>query len=358
MINGKTIALCMIAKNEQKRIGRAINSFADIADEIIVVDTGSNDKTKNIARKAGATVFDLVWSDDFSAARNISFSFAVSDFILWSDCDDWTTAQEIDKMRALDLDQWGVVAMPYQYDAQTVVLRERLIRRSIGATWEKRIHETLKIPDGSRCYYLHAWIYHDKKGNSFERNMRILQASVKDDPDDARYWYDLAREYVGHGDYDDAERWASACLDRSDRFVPIQLWHCEYIRGLCAAHEHKDSETIAHMLAAIGRNLRRVEPYFALARYYQEHGDFPLAIQLFRFCLSVNADLSVAFFDTPAMRSWMSHQKLAECYAAAGDLRLCVAHIDAYLRYMPGDKAARESREKFVKILRDEAITK
>ena len=83
-----TISLCMIVRNEEDVIGRCLESVWGVPDEIIIVDTGSTDRTKEIARAMGAQVYDFAWIDDFSAARNASFDRAAMDYILWLDADD------------------------------------------------------------------------------------------------------------------------------------------------------------------------------------------------------------------------------------------------------------------------------
>ena len=72
-----TISLCMIVKNEERVLGRCLESVQEIADEIIIVDTGSEDRTKKIAEQYHARVFEQEWQDDFSRARNYSFSEAM-----------------------------------------------------------------------------------------------------------------------------------------------------------------------------------------------------------------------------------------------------------------------------------------
>ncbi|MBI1936359.1 glycosyltransferase [Candidatus Woesearchaeota archaeon] len=86
--NTESISLCMITKNEEDNLEYCLNSAKDIADEIIVVDTGSTDKTKAIAKKFDARVFDFKWVDDFSAARNESLRHATKDWILVLDADE------------------------------------------------------------------------------------------------------------------------------------------------------------------------------------------------------------------------------------------------------------------------------
>jgi len=84
----QTISLCMITKDEEENITQCLNSVKDIVDEIVIVDTGSTDKTKEMARKFNAKVFDFRWIDDFSAARNESLKHATKNWILVLDADE------------------------------------------------------------------------------------------------------------------------------------------------------------------------------------------------------------------------------------------------------------------------------
>lgn len=82
------LSVCMIVKDEAANLPHILASIRGVADEIIVVDTGSTDETMEIARSAGARVFDFPWCDDFSAARNYSLDQATGDMVLWLDADD------------------------------------------------------------------------------------------------------------------------------------------------------------------------------------------------------------------------------------------------------------------------------
>jgi glycosyltransferase involved in cell wall biosynthesis len=88
------ISLSMIVKNEEKSLERCLRSVEGIPDEIIIIDTGSEDNTKAIARNFTSQVFDFEWVDDFSAARNYSFERAAMDYILWLDADDVLLPEE------------------------------------------------------------------------------------------------------------------------------------------------------------------------------------------------------------------------------------------------------------------------
>lgn len=83
-----SISLCMIVKDEEESLGRCLESLYQLVDEINVIDTGSSDQTKKIARRYTNRIYDFKWIDDFSAARNYAFQKATKDYILWLDADD------------------------------------------------------------------------------------------------------------------------------------------------------------------------------------------------------------------------------------------------------------------------------
>lgn len=89
-----TISLCMILKNEEKVLSRCLESAADLVDEIIIVDTGSTDRTKEIASAYTSKIYSYPWTDNFSDARNFSFSKATMDYCMWLDADDIIESSE------------------------------------------------------------------------------------------------------------------------------------------------------------------------------------------------------------------------------------------------------------------------
>jgi GT2 family glycosyltransferase/Tfp pilus assembly protein PilF len=97
----KSLSICMIVKNEELSLAKCLMSVKPVADEIIVVDTGSTDKTKAIASALGAKVFDFLWTNDFSEARNYSLSKASGGWILVLDADEIISPLDHDKLKKL-----------------------------------------------------------------------------------------------------------------------------------------------------------------------------------------------------------------------------------------------------------------
>ena len=143
-----TISLCMIVKNEEDVIGRCLESVRGCFDEIIIVDTGSIDKTKNVCSKYTDIIYDYCWSDDFSAARNFAFSKAKSEYLFWLDADDIIEKEDLNKIIELkkgsalyDTYMFKYVVSESNDGIQLEFYRERLVRNCSKSIFRGFIHE-------------------------------------------------------------------------------------------------------------------------------------------------------------------------------------------------------------------------
>src|SRR5205823_1109121 len=82
------LSVCLIVKNEERFLAQSLKSVREIAQQIVVVDTGSTDRTVEIAKEFGAEVHSFTWCDDFSAARNVALEHATGDWVLALDADE------------------------------------------------------------------------------------------------------------------------------------------------------------------------------------------------------------------------------------------------------------------------------
>lgn len=150
-----TISLCMIVKNEEAVLARCLDCVADLVDEIVIVDTGSADKTKEIAARYTKHIYDFQWTDDFSAARNFAFSKATKDYIYSADADEVIDAENRERFRILKesvLPEIEIVQMMYGNQLQHGTVynfdkeyRPKLFKRQRSFVWEEAIHEQVRL---------------------------------------------------------------------------------------------------------------------------------------------------------------------------------------------------------------------
>lgn len=150
-----TISVCMIVKNEESRLKGCLDSLKAIADEIIVVDTGSQDATKDIAAKYTDKIYDFEWTGSFSDARNYAFSKASMDYIYSADADETIDAENQNKFLQLKqaiLPEIEIVQMYYcnQLENNTIYsfdkeYRPKLYKRVREFVWQEKIHEAVAL---------------------------------------------------------------------------------------------------------------------------------------------------------------------------------------------------------------------
>lgn len=150
-----TISLCMIVKNEERILARCLDSVADLMDEIIIVDTGSTDRTKEIAARYTDRIYDFEWIDDFSAARNFAFSKARMEYIYSADADEVINEANRGRFRLLKenlIPEIEIVQMKYGNQLQFGTVynfdeeyRPKLFKRQREFVWQEPIHENVRL---------------------------------------------------------------------------------------------------------------------------------------------------------------------------------------------------------------------
>lgn len=148
-----SISVCMIVKNEEANLDSAISSLEGIYDELIIVDTGSTDKTKEIAKRYTDKIYDFEWVDDFSKARNFAFSKATMDYIYSADADEFIdddNRQKLKELKGILDEEVEIVQMVYYEKTFSTVLnsdkelRPKLYKRKRNFTWIDPVHETIR----------------------------------------------------------------------------------------------------------------------------------------------------------------------------------------------------------------------
>src|SRR5581483_6817918 len=226
-----TKTLCMIVRNEEKNLRECLESVLSAVDNAVITDTGSTDRTREIALSFGpkVKVVDFPWVDSFSAARNESLRHATGDWIFWMDADDRLDPENRDKLKRL-LDSLGQENVAYsmkcfclpdpQTRTPTVVDHVRLFRNLPGMQWEFRVHEQIlpavRRSGGEVCQadvvithtgYVDPALRHRKA----LRDLRLLLLDQQDQPDHPFTLFNLGSIYQELGRH----REALDCLTRS-----------------------------------------------------------------------------------------------------------------------------------------------
>lgn len=207
------LTLCVMARNEEKNIGRALESFRGVADETVIVDTGSSDRTKEITARFGARLFDFEWIDDFSAVRNFMFAQATSEWIFHLDADEALLPESIAELKEVLIrgDVQGAVILRQDIadlkhpDAFTEMWQLRLFRREALPKQIGRCHPHFEpplemiaasrgrqvVPTGIRIRH---WGYvEEMKQAKLERGARLLQLELAERPGQLYYLSELVR---------------------------------------------------------------------------------------------------------------------------------------------------------------------
>ena len=210
-----SLSVCAIVKNEERNLPRMLASVRDVADEILIVDTGSTDRTREIALERGARVIHYDWHDDHSAARNFGWEHATCDWMLWLDGDEALVPSSIPELKScLTRREFGAFFLQRQelIDASdesrfTEMLMIRLIRRDISSRFVGRYHTQIVPPErvfgdppwicGHSTIKLKHWgklvtTHQDRLKNA----VRIMAKELEDDPEDFYIRVELANAYL------------------------------------------------------------------------------------------------------------------------------------------------------------------
>jgi glycosyltransferase involved in cell wall biosynthesis len=218
----------MIVKDEADILARCLDSVADLMDEVIVVDTGSRDNTKEVAARYTDKVMEFKWVDDFAAARNYAFSLAKCDYIYSADADEVLDEANRQRFRELKASLTGEVELVqmyyvnqlqpgtvYNYDRE---YRPKLFKRCRTFTWIDPIHETVRIEPV--IYDSDIEISHQPRESHASRDLRVFERMVAAGEVMSKRLHNLyARELFIAGEKED--------FQRAEGFFEAQATHPE-----------------------------------------------------------------------------------------------------------------------------------
>lgn len=352
-----TISLCMIVKNEEKVLARCLDSIQSVVDEIIIVDTGSDDATKEIAKRYTDKVYDFAWIDDFSAARNYAFSKATMDYQMWLDADDVVPAGEAEKMKELKRtlpEDTDIVTMKYHvhfdnFDNPTMTsMRERLTKREKQYIWSDPVHEC--IPLIGNVHHADIAIEHRKEhtGEVSWRNINIYKNLEKQNHKfSPRQLYYYARELKDHNYYKKAAKYFKKFLDTKQGWREDNINACRELAN-CYKRLGKDDKCIKALLRSFEYDSPRSEAVCEIAYYYKEKKEYKQAAQWFLIASKLEKPESYCFMSGDYW-GYIPHIELCVCYSILGDMEKAVYHNDQAAVFKPESKAVKHNRAYFAK---------
>ncbi len=326
----KTLSLAMIVKNEEKVLDRCLDSCKGVFDEIIIVDTGSTDSTKQIAKNYTNKVFDFEWKNDFSLARNFAFSKASTDYVMWLDADDVMPSKTVKQLKKLKQNlaktNFDVVMLKYDISFDSAgkpnfsYYRERIVKNDGSFFWQDPVHEVIS-PHGKICY-LDASIEHRKiaQTKKSNRNLKIYESLRKQGVIfSERQMYYYARELMFNQKYSRAikefskflkmpniwsENAISACKDMSDCFLAIG--------------DRKSAKYSLLMSLLFG--LPKAEICCKLGDLLMQENDYETAIFWFENALKSSPNLKSGAFVEREYYEIYPCLQLCVCYYKLGDI--------------------------------------
>ncbi len=358
------VSLTMIVRDEENNLPRCLESVRGLFDEIIVVDTGSTDRTKEVARTFGARVFDFVWVGDFAAARNAALARATGDYAFWLDADDVLDPPERERLRSLLAglrpgdEAAYVVRCACDPDAQggggrTVVDHVRLFPLVEGVHWTYAVHEQI-LPAlrraGIPVRWTDATVRHtgytdpDLRRRKLERDEAILRAELADRPGDPFVLFNLGSIAVERRDWRAALESLRASLAGS---APGDSIVRKLYSLIARAHQMLGEDGAALAACAEGLSLDPddAELLFRRAVLHRHRGEATEAERCWRRVLSLRRPERFASVDM-GIYGHLTRRNLAALAEERGEAGEAARLWGEVLAECPGDAEATAARRR------------
>ena len=312
------MSLCMIVWQEEKALARCLEGIADAVEEIVIVDMGSTDRTKEIARQFTDKIYDFPWMDDFAAARNFAFSKGTGEYLLWMDAEDILPSGEKEKLLALKADlrenPCDMVMMLFDRGVDEggrtkfSCYRERLVRRCPQARWQGRANEMIP-PFGSVRYEEIHFVRRKEK-----QAAEVLRAFLENPEGGAENKAEAVR----------------------------MLAHCLQVAG-------KEEEGISLLLEGLQFAPPTGEHCCEIGEYFYEKGQWEQAIFWYENALHAERRTEQGAFVQEECYGFLPCIRLCVCYGRLGEWEMAKMYNEMAGVFRPEDASVRQNREYFAK---------
>ena len=290
-IDSPTISACMIVKNEEKFLDNCLKSIKNVADEIIVVDTGSQDRTVEIARKYTDKIYFHPWKDNFSEARNHYLNYATGDWIFQIDADEELVQEDIPVLlKAIEDDDIDAIMVQvasrfHKGKSEAVHSVERIFRNNGVIHYEGRVHNRVVGITSAKVYPIRLIHYgydldKEKSKEKIERTVSLLKMDLKDDPGNPITYHYLSCSYMGQGMFQkalEASLTAIRLADSKNDNNLIYLWS-RYNAAMCHYKLKKLNKAEEMALSALEKSSKHIDSHFILILVYFDQKRWGLLI--------------------------------------------------------------------------------
>ncbi|SDF52298.1 glycosyltransferase family 2 protein [Epilithonimonas hungarica] len=347
------ISLCLIVKNEEEVLQRCLESAKGFADEIIIVDTGSTDKTKEIAKQFTDKIYDFEWGNDFSAARNFAFSKANKDYQMWLDADDVIPEISVKQMNGLKRnlkDDVDIVTMKYvlSFDENGnptyYSTRERLFKRSKDYHWIDPVHECIPLIGNIQYTDIEIWHKKTKLGELSTRNIDIYKALESVGKEfSARQLYYYARELRDHGKTEDAIIYYEKFLKTGLGWFEDIITCSSDLAALYRNNGQRD-KILPTLLKSFEYDIPRAQICCELGYYYKEEERYEQAFKWFDLATRLPQPDSIGFVFAD-YTGYIPNIEACVCLSLLGDYHRANDYNEKASISRPDCPSVRQNRE-------------
>lgn len=304
MSTSPSLSLALIVKNEEKNLTRLLSSVEGCFNEIVLVDTGSTDKTKEIAESFGCKIFDFEWVNSFSKARNFAFSKTSGDYVMWMDGDDVLGSREnflAWKETSMGLsDAWFATYNYAFHEGKPVVsfIRERVFKKSLQPVWQYDLHEGIILKPEWAKDLVQSWtVDHMRDAEDMQadksRNIKILEELKASKGLDARLQFYYGKELFEVGKLTEAiqafdHALAQPHLEPHDRLLSYQYAsYSAQAQGDLIKDESREeknnwyAKAIDYAITGLKYDSNRAEFYVSAADCYLKKGEVHKSVPMY-----------------------------------------------------------------------------
>ena len=333
----------IIVKNAESTIELCLDSIWSIADEIIVVDTGSSDGTLEKIKKYDIHSYTFEWQDDFSAARNYAASHSTGDWILIIDADETVEVdrQTVDERMNTDAEGYWVTVKNFLSNDLTQANSQRnlrMFRNRPEYTFQGRIHEQIipsilqkhsidKVRESSMLIHHFGYLpQFTKKHEKSQRNIKLLELALKEEPDQPFYFYNLGVEYARISNIDQSIIYLKKCIENEHEKASY-LHHAYYLLADNLVEKTEFDQAIVWLQKGIHLYSNYTDLHYLLGNTYLKQYRYEEALQSYYRAIELG-DSPTKYISVSGVGGYLSHFQVGVIYQKLGYIK------EALQRYM------------------------